>query len=239
MKQLTILGLCTVVTFMVSCNNEPAKEETKAADTTAAVTTPAAEVKPPFSPFKVTGIVAMVKNFDKWRDQYFADDSLRKSYGITHVSLARDLKDSNKIYVLDKIEDMDKTKAFSKLPNLKEAGKASTVKGTLGFSYAEMIRSDETPVETVYGLGVAHHVKDFNTWLKAFDAEGPASRANYGVVARSLSRSLVDSNMIYITFAITDTAKARARMKSPDLKKIMDSSGVDSPPTVRWYRMVK
>lgn len=237
MKHLTI-SFFVASAVLLSCNNEPAKEETKAADTTATAPAPA-EVKPAFSPYKVAGIIADVKNFDKWREQYFADDSLRKAYGITHLTLGRDLRDSNKIFVLDKIEDMDKARAFSKLPGLKEAGKASTVKGTLAWSYAEMIRGDESPVESDYRLGVAHHVKDFNAWLKVFDGEGSAARASTGVVDRSLSRSLVDSNMIYLTFAVTDTAKARARMKSPDVKKIMDSAGVDSAPTIRWYKIVK
>jgi len=237
MKQLMILACFLSSAAWLSCNNEPAKEETKAADTTA--TAPAAEVKPAFSPYKVTGIVADVKNFDKWQEQYFADDSLRKAYGMSHITLGRDLKDSNKIYAMDKIEDMDKARAFSKLPSLKEAGKASTAKGAVVFNYAEMIREDNSPVETNIRLGVAHHVKDFNAWLKVFDAEGGSVRASNGMVDRSLARSLVDSNMIYVTFAVTDTAKARARSKSPELKKIMDSAGVDSPPTIRWYRIVK
>jgi hypothetical protein len=237
MKQLTI-SLFVASAVLLSCNNEPAKEETKAADTTAAAPAPA-EVKPAFTPFKAAGIVADVKNFDKWQEQYIADDSLRKAYGISHVYTGRDLKDSNKIYLLDKVDDVDKAMTYSKLPNLKEVGKASTVKGKIVYNYAEVIRNDESPVETNYRLGVAHHVKDFNSWLKVFDAEGAATRASNGMVDRSLSRGLVDSNMIYLTFAITDTAKARARSKSPELKKIMDSAGVDSPPTIRWYRIIK
>ncbi|HTQ63243.1 MAG TPA: hypothetical protein VMI12_00510 [Puia sp.] len=237
MKQLTIFAFFLFSTALLSCNNESSKEETKATDTAAAA--PAAETKPAFSPFKVAAIVADVKNFDKWKEQYFLDDSLRKAYGITHVTLGRDLRDSNKVYVLARIEDMNKAMTYSKLPSLREAGKTSTLKGKLGFSYAEIIRADDSPVETEYRLGVAHHVKDFNAWLKVFDGEGSAARASTGVVDRSISRDLVDSNMIYLSFAVTDTAKARARMKSPDLKKIMDSAGVDSPPTVRWYRIVK
>ena len=70
--------------------------------------------------------------------------------------------------------------------------------GKPGFSYAVIIRNDESPVEAGERLSIAHHVKDFAAWLKAFDAEGSATRATYGLVDRQLGRSLVDSNMVYI-----------------------------------------
>jgi hypothetical protein len=59
------------------------------------------------------------------------------------------------------------------------------------------------------------------------------------MVDRLLARSLIDSNMVYITFVVTDIAKAKARIASSELKKIMTDAGVDSPPTTRWFRMVK
>ena len=149
------------------------------------------------------------------------------------------MKDSNLVYVADKFDDLARAQTFSTLPNLKEAMKKAGVVDKPGFSYAEMVRSDDSPIESNDRLGVAHHVKDYAAWLKAFDAEGPAARAANGLVDRGLARGLVDSNMVYITFAVTDMAKAKARYTSPELKKIMTDAGVDSPPTARWYRIVK
>jgi quinol monooxygenase YgiN len=239
MKRLPgLIAICMIV-LLISCGSGPAKDDTKAADTTAAVAPPPAEVKPVFVPFKVINIQHKVKNFEKWEEAYLSHDSVRKTYGITHWMIGRDLKDSNLVYIVDKMEDLAKAQTFSKLPNLKDAMKKAGVTSAPGFSYAEVIRSDDSAVESSDRVSVAHHVKDFSTWLKAFDAEGAASRANNGLVDRLLARSLVDSNMIYIVFAVTDMTKAKARVGSPELKKIMTDAGVDSPPTIRWYRLVK
>ena len=237
MKRLPILSVLALAVFLFSCGS--GSEETKTADTTAAVAPAPEPAKPVFTPFKVVMIQHHVKNFDKWEAGYLAGDSIRKVYGIEHWVIGRDMKDSNLVYIVDKTDDMEKAQTFSKLPALAAAMKKAGVTDKPGFSYAEMIRGDDSPVETSDRLGVAHHVKDFAAWVKVFDAEGPATRAANGMVDRGLARGLVDSNMVYITFAITDMAKAKARFTSPELKKIMTDAGVDSPPTARWYKVVK
>jgi len=88
-------------------------------------------------------------------------------------------------------------------------------------------------------MSVAHHVKDFDAWLKAFDAEGSAARAANGIIDRAILRDFYDPNTVYITSEVSDLAKAKARMSSPELKKAMADAGVDSPPTIRWYKLVQ
>jgi len=107
------------------------------------------------------------------------------------------------------------------------------------YSYAEMVRYDDSPRKYAEGLSVAHHVKDFDVWLKAFDSTGPSVRATHGLIDRGIARDFHDPNMVYVTFEISDMAKARARMASPELKKIMENSGVDTPPTFRWFKVVQ
>lgn len=240
MKRLTgLIAFCMTV-LLFSCSSGPAKDDTKTADTTAAVTTDTIAVaKPAFIPFKVVMIQHKVKDFGKWQEAYLAHDSVRKAYGITHWMIGRDLRDSNLVYILDKMEDLAKAQTFSTLPNLKDTMKKAGVTSVPGFSYAEIIRDNDSAVESSDRISVAHHVKDFATWLKAFDAEGSAARAATGMVDRLLGRSLVDSNMVFIVFAVTDKAKAKARLASPELKKVMTDAGVDSPPTIRWYRLIK
>jgi hypothetical protein len=222
-----------------SCSNGTSGEEQKTADTTAAVTPAPAEEKPAFTPFKLDYIQHRVKNFNTWEAGYLAHDSIRKAYGLTPFLLGRDMKDSNLVYVIDKMDDLAKAQQFAALPDLQKVMMKAGVISKPAFSYAEVIRSDDSPVETNDRVGVAHHVKDFNVWLKAFDAEGSATRMANGLADRMIARSLIDSNMVYITFAVTDMAKAKARITSPELKKIMTDAGVDSPPTLRWYRLVK
>jgi hypothetical protein len=240
MKRLSgLITICTTL-LLFSCGSGPAKEDTKAADTTAAVTADTtAAAKPAFVPFKILMIQHKVKDFGKWQEAYLAHDSIRKVYGISPWMMGRDIKDSNMVFLVDKMDDLAKAQSFSSSPNLKEVMKKAGVIGAPGISYAEIIRSNDSAVESNDRVSVSHHVKDFSSWLKAFDAEGSATRASNGMVDRILARSLVDSNMIYIVFAVTDMTKAKARVASPDLKKVMTDAGVDSPPTIRWFRLVK
>jgi hypothetical protein len=137
------------------------------------------------------------------------------------------------------MDDFEKAKTFAALPALKTRMNAAGVISQPGFSYAEIIRSNDSATEITNRVGIAHHVKDFSAWLKVFDAEGPATRAANGMIDSYIARSLVDSNMVYLSFVVTDMAKAKARGASPELKKLMNDAGVDSPPTIRWYRIVK
>jgi quinol monooxygenase YgiN len=232
------LSFVLVAALLFSCNNGPAKE-TQTTDTATVVTPPPAEVKPAFIPFKVVVVQHKVKDFGKAEAQYFNRDSLRNTFGITHYVIGRDLKDSNTVFVIDKIEDVEKAKAFYALPGAKDAMKKAGVTTLPGFTYAEFIRSNDNPIQFTDGLAVSHHVKDFNAWLKAYDGEGDSVRRANGLIDRGIARNLYDSNTVSVFFEISDMAKAKARTASPDLKKIMTDAGVDSPPTFRWYRLIK
>jgi|SRR5450631_255975 len=238
MKCLSALTATSMAVLLLSCGSEPAKEETKSADTTVAAASAPAEVKPPFIPFKVVMIQHKVKNFDKSEVEYFNRDSLRNTYGITHYVIGRDLKDSNTVFVLDKITDVDKAKAFYALPAAREAMKKAGVSGPPGFTYAEFVRVNDNPVQFTEGLAVSHRVKDYGIWLKAYNADS-ASRSSNGLIERGIARNLYDSNTVSVLFEVSDSAKAKARMKSPDLQKIMTDAGVEGPPTIRWYRLIK
>ncbi len=239
MKRVTLLFSMSMGLIFFSCNNGPANEEAKAPDSTATATTPPAEVKPEFKPFKVVAIQHKVKNFQKAVAGYFSRDSLLRAYGIEHYVFARDLKDTNQVFAIDKIEDVEKTKSFFENPKVKEVMAKAGVSRPPGYSYGEVVRSDESPRKYAEGMSVAHHVKDYDTWLKAFDAEGSAARAANGVIDRAIVRDFYDPNTIYLTFEVSDMAKAKARMSSPELKKIMADAGVDSPPTIRWFKVVQ
>lgn len=232
------LPLVLIVALLFACNNGPAKEEQKT-DTTAAVAPAPAEVKPVFTPFKVVIVQHKVKNFGKAEAEYFSRDSLRNAYGITHYVIGRDAKDTNTVFVVDKIQDVEKAKAFYALPGAKAIMKEAGVMSPPGFTFAEFVTGNENPVQFVDGLSISHHVKDFGVWMKAFDAEGDSARRANGLITRGIARNLYDSNTISILFEVTDMAKAKARTSSPELKKIMTDAGVDSPPTTRWYKLVK
>ena len=75
--------------------------------------------------------------------------------------------------------------------------------------------------------------------LKVFDSEGKETRAGYGLIDRGIARGNDDPNKVYVLFAVSDIAKAKARSASPELKKLMTDAGADGPPTINFYKLVK
>ncbi len=236
MKRISAIFSAGVILFFSSCNNSgKEKGETKMGDTTAATVVTA----PSFIPFKVFMVQHTVKNFDKWKAAYLAHDSIRQMSGITHYVFGRGLADSNSVIVIDKMNDVKKAKELSASPNLKEAMEKAGVTGPPKFSYAEVIRNDDAKIDQKERIMVAHKVKDFDAWLKVYDGEGKATRQANGMLDRGLARGVDDPNMVYIVFAVTDMAKAKARMASPELKKVMTDAGVEGPPQIMFYRLVE
>jgi len=232
------LPLVLILALLIACNNGPAKEEQKT-DTATAVAPAPAEVKPAFVPFKVVVIQHKIKNFGKAETEYFNRDSLRTAYGITHYVIGRDVKDTNTVFVIDKIQDVEKAKAFYTLPETKGIMKKAGVMSPPGFTFAEFVTGNDNPVQFLDGMAITHHVKDFEAWKKVFDAEGDSVRRANGLITRGIARNLQDSNTVSVLFEVSDMAKAKARASSPDLKKLMTDAGVDSPPTIRWYKLIK
>ena len=215
---------------LFSCNSssDEKKEEKKTGDSTAVVET---------KPFKLLVVQHKVADFAKWKAGYLAHDSMRTAYGLSQFRLGRGLDDSNLVIVINKMSDVQKAKEFAASPNLKDAMRKAGVISQPTISYIDLVRADTSMLAQQERIMVTHKVKDFDTWLKAYDAEGKATRASFGIVDRVLGRSTDDPNMVYLVFAITDMAKAKARFSSPELKKIMTDAGVEGPPTSVLFKL--
>lgn len=240
MKQISAIFASAMILLFASCNNSTEeKKETSAADSSSITKAPEQPAKPTFQPFTVMMVKHPVKNFDKWLPVYNGHDSVRKQYGISELTVGRGLDNANIVYIAFKVDDVQKAKEFSALPNLKETMQKAGVSGPPTFSYINVVRNDSSTIPEKDRVLVAHHVKDFDAWLKVYDGEGKETRAANGLIDRGLGRGVDDPNTVYILFAISDLAKAKARFASPDLKKIMTDAGVDSPPTFSFYKVVK
>lgn len=226
-----------ILVFMVSvlsCKNnktEKAEEPTKMDETAA---TP---VIPVFTPFDVIVIKHKVANYEKWLTAYTAHDSIRQSYGITHFVIGRGMDDKNMVMVIDKMSDRKKAMEFSALPSLKDAMKKAGVMGIPAFSFYNVVRNDDSKINIKDRLMVTHKVKDFDAWLKVYDAEGTAKRMEEGVIDRGMARSIDDPNTVTLVFAISDMKKAKAAMTSEAKKKIMMEAGVVGAPELFYYQL--
>ena len=222
---LTLLVAFSLPISFLSCNNGDEKKDDKT------MTGP--------KPTKILLIEHKVADFTKWKAAYLAHDSSRMSAGISPFRLGRGIDDSNMVVILDLMQDLKKAKDFGASDDLKKAMKNAGVVDTPYIGFMEMVRGDTTMIPQMERLMVAHHVKDYSVWLKEFDGEGTATRASYGLMDKAIGRGMEDSNMVYVVFAVTDIAKAKARAQSPELKKMMDVAGVDSKPSAIFYRLVK
>jgi hypothetical protein len=193
---------------------------------------------PEFMPFKVITIKHKVADYAKWRKEYDAHDSVRLAYGITHFVMGRGMDNPNMVVIIDKISDVQKAKDFSVLPSLKETMKKAGVTSTPEFSYFDVVRNDEAKINLKDRLMVTHRVKDFDAWLKVYDAEGINKRTEEGLIDRGMARSVDDPNVVALVFAISDLEKAKASITSEAKKKLMTEAGVEGAPQMFYYKLV-
>lgn len=226
----------SMTAVLFSCNSGGEKKADEPAKDTTAVTTP----EPPAAPVKPANIMIVihkVSNFTKWLPSYESHDSLRLANGLHSAMLARGTKDTNMVMVVVRMDDAAKAKEFAASPGLKDAMKKSGVIGAPTISYLDMQRLDTTVTEVSRVL-ISHKVKDWDAWLKIFDADKP-NRMAAGLTDRALGYSVGDNHSVTIALAVSDMKKADDFSKSPELKKKMEEGGVEGPPTFFYYTVVK
>ncbi|HZV70972.1 MAG TPA: hypothetical protein VFG10_15555 [Saprospiraceae bacterium] len=216
MKQLTLLFSVGMLLCLFSC--APAKEGPKAEDMNLA------------NPYKAMMVRHSVSSYDTFKTVFNSKDSLRSAAAMEVLAYGRGIDEPNTIIVLSKLGDLQKAKDLAASPALKDAMMKSTATGAPTIDFMTVIRDDTSKISTMDRIMVSHHVKDFDAWLKVYDAEGKAKRAENGLVDRGMGRGIDDPNMVYLLFAVTDAAKAKARSESEELKKLMTDGGVDSAP---------
>ena len=235
LKPLLALGL---IAALSSCNSNSSTKDAAPAqstDTTAAAAVPTPPPAPEFKPFDVALMTHTVKDYARWRPIFDADSNNRKAMGLETVVVGREIDHPNNIMMVYTIADIQKVKDFSTSPALKEKMKAAGVISKPDVSLLHVIRFNPNSKEKQW-VDVIHKVKNFDAWLKVFDAEGSAKRASDGLVDVVLARGVDDSNLVHLVFDITDMAKAKASLFSPEKKKLMMSAGVEGTPKIVFYQ---
>lgn len=232
-----MIALLAMFTF-TSCKKESDKEVTidaTATDTLATVT----DEPPAFEPFKVMDVTHVVKDYDKWKKGFDEDEMNRSASGLTLRALARGIDNPNNVFVFLNVYDLQKAKDFAASPKLKDIMQKLGVMGKPQIIYVDVVRFEESPTEIKDRIRISHKVKDFDAWLKVYDSEGNETRSSNGLIERAITRNIDDPNLIHLTFAVSDMAKAKARLKDPALKKLMTEAGVISEPIIEFYKSVE
>lgn len=225
--------LCMLLaTVIVSCNNNA---ETKTESTPPDSSVAAADPAPPaFTPFNVVEIAHSVKDYAAWRPLFNTDSVERKASGMKDIVVGRSVDNPNHIMIALEVSDVQKAKDFAAKPRLKQVMDKAGVNSKPDINYWHVIRMAPEANEKQWIL-VTHKVKDFDAWLKVFDAEGSTSRASQGLIDVVLAQGLEDPNLVHLVFDTKDMAKAKASILSEEKKKLMQSAGVEGVPKIEYY----
>lgn len=231
MKVSSFYAVLCIAFIFSSCNSGENKTTETTADTAAAATTtePAAVNTIVTSPQNMFMIRHKVKNFTAWLPVYDAHDSVRLKYGVHSYVLGRGLTDSNMVMIATKIDDIEKAKAFSKDPGLKEAMQKGGVTGTPVVQITTAEWQDTANIGALPRVLTEFAVKDWDVWKTKF-AEHRQERADNGIVDRLVGHDAADNHKVILVTALTDTAKAFAFWKSDLIKKRREEGGVTGEP---------
>jgi hypothetical protein len=233
----------SISVLLFSCNNEAEKKEDAATTADSAVAkTPTAETPAPaaFTPFDVMQISHTVKDYAKWRPAFDLDSTARKAAGMEDFAVARNADKPNEIMIVLKASNVQKAKDFAADPRLKDVMEKAGVTSKPDIGLLHIIRFNPDGKEKQW-VEVSHKVKEFDAWLKVFDGEGTAARAEQGLQDVVLARGIDDPNLVHLVFDIkqTDMAKAKAAIISEEKKKLMLSAGVEGKPIIKFYTAIE
>lgn len=229
-----------ITLFFISCGGAEEKSTTDStmADTTAIITPPAEVNTIINTPQNMLIIRHKVADFAKWQVAYDGHDSARLANGLHSYVIGRSVEDSNMVMLALKADDMNKAKAFSKDPGLKQAMQKGGVTGTPRVQYVTTFFQDTLVLSTPIRSMTLFAVKDKDTWTKSFD-EGKQERTDNGISTRVIATDADDDKKIMLVTALMDTAKARAYWNSDALKKRREAGGVIGVPERFVFRVVK
>ncbi|CAN5325312.1 hypothetical protein BH11BAC5_BH11BAC5_12330 [soil metagenome] len=234
------LLMTSLAVMLFACNGttEKTEEAAKTPDTTAVKIAAPPAAPALTAPFDIVEINHAVKEYATWKKAFDLDSTARIANGLSLIVLARGLDNPNNVSVNLLATDIQKAKAFAADPRLKDVMDKNGVVSKPDIGYYHVVRFNPDSKETQW-VTITHKVKDYAAWLKVYDGEGPSTRSANGMVDVLLSRSVDDSNLVHIVFDIKDMAKAKARMNSPELKKLMTNAGVTGAPKIEFYNQAE
>lgn len=222
---------------LVSCD---AGKEEKAAEISidSTVVAPAVPAVIPAGPSSLMIVRHKVADYSKWKSGYDSHDSSRLASGLHSYVVARGTEDSNVVLIAVKMDDVEKAKAFAASKDLKDKMKNLGVAGAPVIDFIETVSNDTTALLQTTRVMVRHKIKDWDAWKKSFD-ENKQARTDAGISDRAIGHTIGDNHEVTLVFAVLDLEKAKAFMKSQELKDKMKEAGVDGPPDFFYYKVVQ
>ena len=187
-------------------------------------------------PFNVLVIRHTVADFDVWKPFFDADSTNRNAAGLHLLGLSRGIENQNEVEIPFMIDDVQKAKAFTTNPVLKDVMQKGGVNSAPSILFIKVLRMSEEMKNPGDYAEVTLKVKDFDSWIKIFDGEGAEMRVKDGLQDGVLARGIDDPHLVYLVFKITDLEQAKAAIVDPARKKLMQKSGVMGEPEIYYGR---
>jgi hypothetical protein len=187
-------------------------------------------------PFNAMVIRHTVADYDVWKPFFDADSTNRNAAGLHLIGVARGIENQNDVEIPFMVDDLQKAKAFTTNPDLKEAMQKAGVTSAPSVVFIKVLRMSKAIQTPGDYAEVTIKIKDFDSWIKVFDGEGAAMRAKDGLQDGVLARGIDDPHLVYLVFKITDLDQAKAAMVNPVRKKLMQKSGVMGEPVIYYGR---
>lgn len=235
---LTGLILFTAITLLfASCNSGDKKTtETPTSDTN---TAPDAKVNTIVTtPQHMVMIKHKVKDFAAWKAAYDAHDSTRLANGLHSYVISRGMDDSMMVLIAMKVDDLEKAKAFSKDPALKERMQKGGVVGAPEISFVNVVWQDTVNVGSIPRVMTTFTVKDFDAAKKGFEA-GRQERMDNGITDRQYGHDADDNHKVSMVTALNDVEKAKAYWGSDAIKKRIEAGGLTTQPQRFIFNIVQ
>ncbi|MEO7263519.1 MAG: hypothetical protein ABIW38_01345 [Ferruginibacter sp.] len=236
------LPACALLLSLQACNGDKTTEttDTKMMDSSAMATKPEApmNVTPAIpSQFTMLEVDFMVNDVATWKAGFAEDSAQRTAAGMHTLAVAQDVNNPKHLQIDMMVDDTARSNAFMKSPELQAHIKKIGVSNAKPALY-HVERFDTSSHEKTWVM-VTHKVKDFATWLKAFDDETMNKRISEGMHDVVVARGIPDDNTVQVILDITDMAKAKAAITSPDKKQIMMKAGVTSTPVISYWKSLE
>ena len=152
------------------------------------------------------------------------------------IGLARGIENENEVEIPFMIDDVQKAKAFTTNPVLKEVMQKGGVTSEPSILFIKVLRMSKAMQIPGDYVEVTLKIEDFDSWLKVFDGEGAAIRVKDGLQDGVLAQGIDDPHLVYLVFKITDLEQAKAAIVDPARKKLMQKSGVMGEPEIFYGR---
>jgi hypothetical protein len=230
-------------TCLASCGGNDADTETDTDTVTTDTTTtntsqPTAQAAIDTTTIQLMLIRQKVRNFASWKPTYDARDSIRQATGLHNYVLGRGVDDTGSVMIALRADDIEKAKAYSRNPELRKAMQQGGVVGTPAFHFLTVNwRNTATDNSTLRSLAW-FTVKDWATWRSSFE-EGRQLREANGLIDRAYGHDVDDNKKVLVSYAVTDSAKARAWWNSDQQKQRMTAAGISGTPQRFMYQVIQ